>query len=155
VGAISSTGNYKWESFFGGMLAYITPSRENLGIAFAFLSAAGFGYAQYLSIAYIQFGADQVELGIAGGLAGVARKSGDAVAVTVFQTILVDVQREYAASHVVPAAEAAGTSMQVAQAVAAALPLGMQAVENVRGVTEAVATAAGEAFIQSYVHGLR
>lgn len=61
-------------TIFGGLLAYITPEREGLGIAFAFLSATGFGYAQYLSIAYIQFGADQIELGIAGGLAGVARQ---------------------------------------------------------------------------------
>ena len=60
-------------TFFGGMLAYITPEKESLGIAFAFLVAMGYGYAQYLSFAYIQIGADQVELGIAGGLAGVAR----------------------------------------------------------------------------------
>ena len=58
-------------TFFGGLLAYVTPGKENLGIAFAFLTATFYGYAQYLSIAYIQFGADQVELGIAGGLAGV------------------------------------------------------------------------------------
>lgn len=36
---------------------------------------------------YIQFDADQIQLGIAGGLAGVARESGGAVAVTAFQTI--------------------------------------------------------------------
>lgn len=99
---------WKWQmgisitfmTFFGGMLAYITPERESMGIAFAFLSAVGFGYSQYLSITYIQFGAEQIELGIAGGLAGVARESGGAVAVTVFQTILVNVQTSYEARHV-------------------------------------------------------
>jgi hypothetical protein len=38
-------------------------------IAFVFLAEVGFGWAQYLSIAFIQFGVDQVELGISGGLA--------------------------------------------------------------------------------------
>lgn len=86
-------------TLFGGLLAYVNPDRQDAGVAFAFLSATGFGYAQYLSITYIQFGADQIELGIAGGLAGVAREAGGAVAVTVFQTILVDVQKTYEATH--------------------------------------------------------
>jgi hypothetical protein len=105
---LSFGGNYfqhwKWQigvsitfmTLFGSMLAYVTPERESQGITFTFLSAAGFGYAQYLSITYIQFGAEQIELGIAGGLAGVSRESGDAVAVTVYQTILVNVQTSYA-----------------------------------------------------------
>lgn len=49
-----------WMTLFGGLLAYITPERQGCGVAFAFLSAVGFGYAQYLGITYIQFGADQV-----------------------------------------------------------------------------------------------
>lgn len=56
--------HWKWQmtlsvafmTFFGGLLAYANPERQGLAIAFAFLSAVGFGYAQYLSIAYIQFG---------------------------------------------------------------------------------------------------
>lgn len=88
-----------WMTLFGGLLAYITPERQGVGVACAFLSATGFGYAQYLSITYIQFGADQTELGIAGGLAGVAREAGGAVAVTVFETILVHVQKGYVAQH--------------------------------------------------------
>lgn len=144
-----------WMTLFGGLLAYVTPEREGPGIAFAFLSAAGFGYSQYLSITYIQFGAEQIELGIAGGLAGVSRESGGAVAVTSFQTILVSVQTRYAAQHVVPAAEAAGASPKVAQAVAEALPLGAAALEKVPGLTTAITTAAGDAFLDSYVQGLR
>ena len=110
-------------TFFGGLLAYVTPARESLGIAFAFLSATAYGYAQYLSIAYIQFGADQVELGIAGGLAGVARYAGGAVAITVYESILVTVQSSHAATGVPAAAEAAGASPAVAKAVLAALLL--------------------------------
>jgi hypothetical protein len=144
-----------WMTLFGGLLAYITPERESIGIAFAFLSAAGFGYAQYLSITYIQFGAQQIELGIAGGLAGVSRESGGAVAVTSFQTILVNVQTRYAAQHIVPAAMAAGASTNVAEAVAAALPLGTAALEKVPGLTTAIAEAAGDAFLESCVQGLK
>lgn len=63
-------GTVTWMSFFGAMLAYAaTPERKGLAIAFVFLSLVGYGWSQYLSIAYIQFGADQKELGIAGGLA--------------------------------------------------------------------------------------
>jgi hypothetical protein len=142
-----------WMTLFGGLLAYITPERQACAIAFAFLSAVGFGYSQYLSITYIQFGADQVELGISGGLAGVSRTAGGAIATTVFLTILVSVQSTYAINHLVPAAQAAGASPKVANAVATALLL--STVEQVHGVTPAIAKAAGAAFVESYVHGLR
>ncbi|KAK5128945.1 hypothetical protein LTR85_000278 [Meristemomyces frigidus] len=142
-------------TFFGGILAYVTPAREAYGIAFAFLTAMFYGYAQYLSIAYIQFGADQIELGIAGGLAGVARYAGGAVAVTLFETILITTQTKYAMQHVIPAAEAAGASPTVAQAVLAALPLGAATLEKVQGLTQAIAEAAGGAFIESYVQGVK
>lgn len=54
---------------FGGLLALGTPSRKGLIIALVFIEQTGFGWAQYLSIAFVQFGTDQRELGIAGGLA--------------------------------------------------------------------------------------
>lgn len=142
-------------TFFGAMFAYVTPERESIGIAFAFLSSMGYGYAQYLSIAYIQFGADQAELGISGGLAGVARYAGGAVAVTLFLTILNTVQRSWAVTHVIAAAEAAGASASTASAVLAALPLGAAALEKVQGLTTAIAQAAGAAFVQSYVEGVK
>ncbi|KAK0316809.1 hypothetical protein LTR01_000560 [Friedmanniomyces endolithicus] len=156
-------GHWQWQmgvpitlmTFFGGLLAYITPERESLAIAFAFLTAAAYGYAQYLSIAYIQFGADQTELGVAGGLAGVARYAGGAVAVTTFATILGTTQSAYAVSHVIPAAEAAGASPAVAESVLAALPLGAAALEKVQGLTTAIAEAAGAAFVESYVQGVK
>lgn len=142
-------------TFFGGMLAYVTPAREGYGIAFAFLTAMFYGYAQYLSIAYIQFGASQVELGIAGGLAGVARYAGGAVAVTLFETILIKTQTTYAVRHVIQAAEAAGASTTVAEAVLAALPLGTAALEKVQGLTTTIAAAAGAAYVESYVQGVK
>lgn len=142
-------------TLFGALLGVVTPEKQAMGIAFAFLSSMFYGYAQYLSIAYIQFGADQTELGIAGGLAGVARYAGGAVAVTLFETILLVVQKDYATTHVVAAAEAAGASPSVAQAVLAALPLGAAALEKVQGLTLAIAEAAGGAFVESYVQGVK
>ena len=155
--------HWKWQmtvpialmTIFGGLLAVVTPGQEGMGIAFAYLSATAYGYAQYLSIAYIQFGADQVELGIAGGLAGVARYAGGAVAVTLYETILITVQSAHAMTDVPAAAEAAGASPTVAAAVLAALPLGAAALEKVQGLTLAIAEAAGGAFVNSYVQGVR
>ena len=142
-------------TFFGGMLSYVTTEREILGIAFAFLVAMFYGYGQCLSIAYIQFGGEQLELGIAGGLAGVARYAGGAVAVTLFQTILTITQTKYAVNHFIPAAEAACASPTVAKAVFAALPSGIATLENVQGLTTAIAEAAGAAYVESYVQGVK
>lgn len=63
------TGSVAIMVIFGAMLALGTPDNKNMIIAFTFLSMTGFGWAQYLSITYVQFGTDQKELGIAGGLA--------------------------------------------------------------------------------------
>lgn len=142
-------------TLFGALFATITPETKGMGIAFAFISSMGYGYAQYLSIAYIQFGADQTELGIAGGLAGVARYAGGAVAVTLFATILTTVQASWASVHVIAAAEAAGATRATAEAVLAAFPLGAAALEKVQGLTVGIATAAGGAFIQSYVEAVK
>ena len=84
-----------------------------------------------------------------------ARYAGGAVAVTTFESILVSVQSTYAAKHVISAAEAAGASPKVAEAVFAALPLGAAALEKVQGLTTKIATAAGGAFLESYVQGVK
>lgn len=73
----SKIGHWRWTLtgsvtimvVFGALLALATPDRFGLVMAFIFLSEVGFGWAQYLTVAYIQFGTDQTELGIAGGLA--------------------------------------------------------------------------------------
>lgn len=77
------------------------------------------------------------------------------MAVTTFVAILDTTQANYATTHVVAAAEAAGASATTAKAVLAALPLGTAALEKVQGLTTAIATAAGEAYVNSYVHGVR
>ncbi|KAF2704725.1 hypothetical protein K504DRAFT_472070 [Pleomassaria siparia CBS 279.74] len=47
--------------------------RKGMMMVFIFVSQMGFGWAQMLSITFIQFGVPQVELGVSGGLAGVNR----------------------------------------------------------------------------------
>lgn len=73
--------------FFGALLGLGNPSRKGMMMAFVFLSQTGFGWAQMLSITFIQFGVPQVELGISGGLAGVSRFAGGAIAISVYSTI--------------------------------------------------------------------
>jgi len=78
LGTVGQVVKYwKWQLFgsiaaatlFGALLGLATPSRQGMCIAFTFLGSLGYGWGQYLSIAYIKFGADQVELGVVGGLA--------------------------------------------------------------------------------------
>jgi hypothetical protein len=88
-------GHWKWTLtgsvtimvFFGALLGLGTPDRKGLMMAMVFLSQMGFGWAQMLSITFIQFGVPQVELGISGGLAGVSRYAGGAIAIGVYSTI--------------------------------------------------------------------
>ena len=140
---------------FGALLALGKPTNKNTIMALVFLAETGFGWAQYLSIAYIQFGADQVELGISGGLAGVARFAGGAVAISVYTTILSNVVSKEAVKKVIPAVMQAGGSQQVAVEILTALPLGASALANIPNATKEMIAAAGAAFQQAYVVGLR
>ncbi|KAH7033240.1 fungal trichothecene efflux pump [Microdochium trichocladiopsis] len=149
------TGSVAIMVIFGALLALGTPDNKGMMIAFTFLAMTGFGWAQYLSIAYVQFGTDQKELGIAGGLAGVARFAGGAVAVAVYQTILGNVQSKAAAELIPAAATAAGLPQSSVSAFLLALPLGAGALANVPGVTPEIIAAGGAALQQSYVRGLR
>ncbi|KAF3359107.1 hypothetical protein VdG1_02669 [Verticillium dahliae VDG1] len=159
----SKIGHWRWTLtgsvtvmvVFGALLALGTPDRKGLMIAMIFLSEVGFGWAQYLSIAFIQFGTDQVELGISGGLAGVARFAGGSVAISVYTTILTNVQSTEAARIVPAAATAASLPESSVAALMAALPLGSAALAQVPGISPDIMTAAGAAFQQSYVVGLR
>ncbi|KAH7370985.1 fungal trichothecene efflux pump [Pyrenochaeta sp. MPI-SDFR-AT-0127] len=156
-------GHWKWTLtasvtvmvVFGALLALGTTERKSMMIAFVFLCQVGFGWAQYLSIAFIQFGVPQVELGISGGLAGVSRFAGGAVAISVYTTILTNVQSSKATELVPRAAIAAGLDASAVPALMAALPLGATALAKVPGITTDIMVAAGGAFQQAYVVGLR
>ena len=74
-------GHWKWTLtgsvaimvLFGALLGLGDPSRKAMMMVFVFISQTAFGWAQMLSITFIQFGVPQVELGVSGGLAGVSR----------------------------------------------------------------------------------
>jgi hypothetical protein len=128
-----------------------------------------------LTITWIQFGAPQVELGVSGGLAGVSRFAGGAgewtlcpkqihfgtqtdnseVAVSVYSTILANVQSSNAAELIPAAAMRAGLPASAVSSLLAALPLGADALAKVPGISVDIITAAGTALVQSYQIGLR
>jgi hypothetical protein len=149
------TGSVLMMVVFGALLGLGNPDRKGLMIAFVFLSQMGFGWAQIESIMFIQFGVPQVELGISGGLAGVSRFAGGAIAISVYTTILTNVQTSTFAKLLGPAATAAGLSAANIPALAAAVPMGSAALAKVPGITTEIIAAAGAAFQQSYVVGLR
>ncbi|KAH7162191.1 fungal trichothecene efflux pump [Dactylonectria estremocensis] len=159
----SKIGHWRWTLtgsvtvmvVFGALLALGTPDRFGMVIAFIFVAEIGFGWAQYLSIAFIQFGTDQVELGISGGLAGVSRFAGGAIAISVYTTILTNVQSSSMLKLVPTAAINAGLPEGSVEKLLAALPLGSAALQEVPGITTDIMVAAGAAFQQSYVVGLR
>ena len=86
---------------------------------------------------------------------GVARYAGGAVAVTIYETILANVVASTSIVTVPAAAVAAGASKATAMAVLEALPLGAKALAAVPGITLAIETAAGGAFVEAYVKGTR
>lgn len=86
---------------------------------------------------------------------GVARFAGGSVAISIYTTILTNVQGNEAAQIVPAAAIAAGLPESSAEALLAALPLGSAALAEVPGITTEIIMAASEAFKQSFVVGLR
>ncbi|KAF5963036.1 major facilitator superfamily transporter [Fusarium coicis] len=142
-------------TLFGALMALGQPDRKGMMIAFVFINQVAMGWGQYLSIAYTQLGVDPVDLGVSGGLSGVARNGGGVVALTVSLTILANVQGQSMKKLVPQAALAAGLPSESLEALMGALPLGEAALSKVPGATQQVLEAALGAFQQSYLIGLR
>ena len=140
---------------WGGLIGLVTPYNKGLMIAFTFLEQTFFGWAQYESIAFTQLGVKQVDLGISGGLAGVARYAGGSLAQAIYVTILSNTQSARAAVTVPAAAIAAGLPESSAGQLLAAFSLGTDALLAVPGVTPEILASAGDAFKWSYAHGLK
>ena len=154
-------GHWKWTLtvswigmvIFGGLMALVTPYNKKTMIAFTFLEQMFFGWAQNESIAFTQLGVHQHDLGIAGGLAGVARFAGGSVAQAIYTTILTNTQMTRAKMLIPDAVMALGASEHMADTILAALPLGLAG--EVPGVTDDILAAAGVAWQWSYAHGLK
>lgn len=124
-------------------------------IAFTFLEQTFFGWAQYESVAFTQLGVKQHDLGISGGLAGVARFAGGSLAQAIYVSILTNTQAARAAATVPQAAIAAGLPESSASKLLAAFALGQSALEAIPGITAKSLAAASEAYQWSYAHGLK
>jgi hypothetical protein len=77
------------------------------------------------------------------------------VAVSVYSTILANVQSSNAAKLIPAAAMSAGLPASAVPALLAALPLGADALAKVPGISTKIITAASAALVQSYQIGLR
>ena len=102
----------------------VTPYNKGTMIAFCFIEQMFFGWAQYESIAFTQLGVRQIDLGISGGLAGVARYAGGSLAQAIYTTILANTQSERAAKIVPEAAVRLGLGSEEAQQLLAAISTG-------------------------------
>lgn len=140
---------------WGGLMALVTPYNKGMMIAFTFLEQTFFGWAQYESVAFTQLGVHQHDLGMSGGLAGVARYAGGSLAQAIYVSILANTQATKAAATLPAAAMAAGASSTTAQQLLAAFPLGAKAIAAVPGTNAQILAAASEAFAWSYAHGLK
>jgi hypothetical protein len=152
---------------FGTLMALVTPYNKGLMIGLTFVQQTFFGWAQYESIMFTQFGVSQYDLGkchlivltrsnilgLSGGLAGSSRFAGGSIAQAIYTTILTNSVAKRAASLVPAAAIAAGASSDTANAILAALPLGTAS--KVAGANDAILAAAGVAYQFSYAHGLK
>ncbi|KAL5390884.1 hypothetical protein DPSP01_001384 [Paraphaeosphaeria sporulosa] len=156
-------GHWKWQfigsfavmTLFGSLLALGNTGNMAMIMVFCFIVQGAYGWAQTLSITWIQMGAPQTQLGISGALAGVARWTGGAMSSSIYLAILSNVQSEQFSRLGTNAIAAAGGSKATAAQLLAALPLGADAISQVSGTTEAMIAAAGAAFTQSYVVALR
>ncbi|CAH0017768.1 unnamed protein product [Clonostachys rhizophaga] len=157
-------GHWKWTlciswtglSIFGGLLALVTPYNKGTMIAFAFLEQMFFGWAQYESIAFTQLGVKQVDLGISGGLGGVARYAGGSLAQAIYTTILTNTQNTKAMQTVPAAAEALGLGQAEAQRLFQAISTGASsAIKDIPGITDEIVTAASTAYKWAVAHGLK
>ncbi|EME77273.1 uncharacterized protein MYCFIDRAFT_42500 [Pseudocercospora fijiensis CIRAD86] len=156
-------GHWKWTltiswigmTLFGGLMALVTPYNKGAMIALAFLEQTCFGWAQYESIAFTQLGVHQHDLGMSGGLAGVARYAGGSLAQAIYTSVLTNTQTSRAATLVPKAAMNAGASESVAAALLEALTAGGNGTYSVHGSDAEILGAASEAFQWSYAYGLK
>ncbi|KAK1024842.1 hypothetical protein LTR33_017840, partial [Friedmanniomyces endolithicus] len=155
-------GHWKWSlvgswigmTIFGGLMAMVTPTNKSMMIAFTFLEQTFFGWAQYESIAFTQLGVHQHDLGMSGGLAGVARYAGGSLAQAIYVSILANTQAARAAVSVPAAVLQAGGSATMASEILAAFPSGALALAKVPGVNAQILGAAGSAYQFAYAHAL-
>lgn len=134
------------EVIFGALVALVTQTNRATIIALTFLEMAAHGYSVFLCYSYVQQGAEQIELGIAGGLCGVIRFAGASLAQATYSTILSNRQTSQAGKLIPKAVLAAGLPESSLSSFLAAFPKNQTGLREIRGLSTAVLLAAGEAY---------
>ena len=145
------TGSVFFMVVFGALLALGRPSNKGFMIACVFLSQTGYGWAIYLSIAIAQMGVEHRNLGLSGGIAGVARFAAGSIAAGVYTTILDNTVTKWTIRYVPKAVEAAGLP-------ASKVPDLLKVVSTPELATSypaKVVAAAGGALIKAYEKGIQ
>lgn len=140
---------------WGSLMALVTPTNKALMIAFVVLGQISYGVAAYLGVTFTQLGVPQTYLGISGGLAGLARYGGGAIASASYSSAIGNGIKTKG-SDITAAALAAGlpqsSAAQLMPAIVANGPAGIAAVP---GVTDAVTQAVAAAYKTAAAFGLR
>lgn len=141
---------------WGSLMAMITPYNKAAMVAFVCLGQISYGWAAYLAVTFTQLGVPQEFLGISGGLAGLARYAGGAVASASYSSAIGNGLQKRGWELIPSAAREAGLPEgSVDQLMAAVIGSGPGAIANIQGVTPSVTEAVTTAYKWSMAFGLR
>lgn len=141
---------------WGSLLAMITPYNKAAMIAFVCLGQISYGWAAYLAVTFTQLGVPQEYLGISGGLAGLARYAGGAVASASYSSAIGNGISKRGAELIPRAVLDAGFSEDLAEQITSAvLASGPSALAKFDNLPPAAVEAITTAYKWSAAFGLR
>ena len=141
---------------WGSLLALITPYNKTMMITFVCLGQISYGWAAYLAVTFTQLGVPQEYLGISGGLAGLARYGGGAVASASYSSAIGNGIKKRGMELIPAAALKAGYPEDAIDQLTAAVIAGGPAVlAKIDQATPAVVDAVTTAYKWSAAFGLR
>lgn len=156
-------GHWRWQLIgsvfslvlWGSLMALVTPTNKALMITLVVLGQTSYGVAAYLGVTYAQLGVPQTYLGISGGLAGLARYGGGAVASASYASAIGNGIKTKGGD-ITAAALAAGLPKSSASLLMPAIiSNGPAGIAKIPGVTDAVTTAVAAAYKTAAAFGLR
>lgn len=141
---------------WGSLLALITPYNKVMMIVFVALGQFSYGWAAYLAVTFTQLGVPQEFLGISGGLAGLARYAGGAIASACYSSAIGNGIRNRGAELIPSAALEAGfPKSSVDEFAAAVIASGPAAMSQFSDASPRVVEAVTSAYKWSAAFGLR
>lgn len=141
---------------WGSLMVLITPYNKAMMVAFVCLGQISYGWAAYLAVTFTQLGVPQEFLGISGGLAGLARYAGGAVASASYSSAIGNGIQKRGWELIPPAALDAGLPEESLETLmSAVISGGPAAISKIQGVTPQVTEAVAMAYKWSVAFGLR